>query len=218
MDDADEQRGRNVKGLADSADLSLWPSVDIAALTEKHRLDFLKRKHAVMLYLSGNSYDEIRAQCGIGGIQVYRLIRERCLAIHPDGRLYGWRALIRNQNIKGYNRQRPMTVDDWGYGTSGALRLAFDRYPQIRINFEKRILKASSEVRLTESKKKPKKALWQWLLAQFRREGMEARGEWPFNTKYFGYAAIRRFVERTMENIKWTHPSRQRLPEFKLHP
>ncbi|WP_413456563.1 hypothetical protein [Herbaspirillum huttiense] len=199
MDDGDVQRGRSVKGLSDSADLSLWPSVDIAALAEEHRLDFLKRKHAVMLYLSGKSYDEIRARCGIGGIQVYRLIRERCLAIHPDGRLYGWRALIRNQNIKGYNRQRPMTVDDWGRGTSGALRLAFDRYPQIRIDFEKRILKASSEVRLTESKK-PKKALWQWLLTQFRREGIEARGEWPFNTKYIGYAAIRRFVERTMEN------------------
>jgi hypothetical protein len=78
--------GRRVKGIVDGKELDYWPSIDVAALTEDVRRDFLRRKNAVLLYIKGASYADIRAQCDIGANQIYRLITERCIAIHPDGR------------------------------------------------------------------------------------------------------------------------------------
>ena len=49
--------GRQVKGLGDVAgtELDLWPDIDIGALDEISRSQFLKRKNAVLLYLAGAS-------------------------------------------------------------------------------------------------------------------------------------------------------------------
>lgn len=192
--------GRQVKGLGDVAgtELDLWPDIDIGALDEISRSQFLKRKNAVLLYLAGASDADLRKQCGIGVKQVYRLITERCIVFHADGSPQGWRGLIRGKHINGYNRTKSVKVNEWGNGASGVLTLAFQTYPKIRRDFDRRILQAASQLKLSESKK-PKQALWRWLIGQFKAAGMEVRCEWPFTTKHLGYRSICTYIERVLE-------------------
>ncbi|MGC4244222.1 MAG: hypothetical protein QM686_18600, partial [Herbaspirillum sp.] len=79
---------RRVKGMSTElgTDLPSWPSIDVGALDSEKRQEFLERKKAVLLYLQGASEEQINETCCIKKPQIYRLITERCVAFHPDGR------------------------------------------------------------------------------------------------------------------------------------
>lgn len=87
-----------------TVDTSIWVTPDEGALTGKMRDRYFLRKLAISLYLSGASDLVIKQRCLIGSKQVYRLIRERCLEVHPDGRPYGWRGLLHGVRIQAYKR------------------------------------------------------------------------------------------------------------------
>ena len=84
--------------------LDSWPSVDDNTLVGKRRDVFRRRQRAVALYAEGLSLREIVKQTQIERRQLYRLL-ERCLAIHQDGRPFGFRALIPNQWVRNFTRQ-----------------------------------------------------------------------------------------------------------------
>ena len=70
-----------------------WPAlaeVDAGALNETERSAYQRNRRAIDLYLSGRSINEIAKQSGVVRSHLYRLIN-RCLAVHDDGRLYGYR-------------------------------------------------------------------------------------------------------------------------------
>ena len=190
---------RQIKGLTDALDfdISEWPSIDEGALSTEARDEFLARKRAVLFYLDGQSEAIIRKTAGIGIKQVYRLIRERCIQVHPDGRIYGWRALIKHTHINDYKRKCPIKVDKWGYGAAGALSGIFDQYPDLKRKFNERILASASPMKLSEARK-PRQANWKWLLNQLRDLGVEQRKEWPFNTATCGYSSIRKYIEEVL--------------------
>lgn len=86
--------------------------------------------------------------------QAYRLIRERCLQPHPDGRVYGWRGLVPHLRIKVYKRSRKVRVDGFGHAAAGALEALLDRHPDLREQLDARIRsypkgKALQEVKRT---------------------------------------------------------------------
>ncbi|SOY74547.1 conserved hypothetical protein [Cupriavidus taiwanensis] len=85
--------------------LATWPTVDEQALPEPQRVTFLARVSAVRLYLNGADGKHIREKAGISRGQVYRLLTERCLAPHPDGRIYGWPRANRPEQLS------------WDYGS-----------------------------------------------------------------------------------------------------
>ena len=76
-----------------SIDLALWPSFEVGALDDTVRKLYLAKRAAVTLYLSGATATQIKDQTGLGARYAYKLIRERCLQVHPDGRIYGWRVM-----------------------------------------------------------------------------------------------------------------------------
>lgn len=92
------------------------------------RARYFARKSAVALYLAGANDDEIQQTSGIGAKQAYRLIRERCLQVHPDGQPYGWRALVPYHRIKPYECHRPIRVSHFGTGAAGAFTAVLDRH------------------------------------------------------------------------------------------
>lgn len=191
--------GRRVLGLSDSAfeDLDTWPTPDEGALVGDQRQRYLKRKQAIKLYLAGESEKAIRASTGFGLSHVYRLIRERCLEVHPDGLIFGWRAIIPNLRIKPYRRKKPVRVDAFGRGAVGAMQTVLGLHPDLKEAFEKRILKSPVGDQLGPAKRS-RQSHWKWFLRELRDLGYEIRHEWPFNTETNGYNTVCRFVDQLL--------------------
>ncbi|WP_434668225.1 hypothetical protein P5W99_36975 [Paraburkholderia sp. A3BS-1L] len=178
-------------------DTSQWASPDEGALEGSRRALYFARKEAVSLYLSGATADTIKHLTSLGAKQAYRLIRERCLETHPDGRPYGWRGLVPWMRLKHYRRCRKVRLDQFGGGGAGALHALLDARPDLREAFDARILAGVSGKRLVETKQS-KRRYCAWLLDQLRGLGYEQRGEWPFNTTRLGYVSIGRYVDSVL--------------------
>jgi hypothetical protein len=114
--------GRNLKGITDREDFSVenWPSPDTGALSPNDLALFLKRKEAVRLYLQGTASATIYTTTGVHPRFLNRTIRERCMHPHPDGRDYGWRALVPGIHIVKYRRKTQVHADSNGRGAAGA--------------------------------------------------------------------------------------------------
>ncbi|KAF0811558.1 hypothetical protein IGB42_03944 [Andreprevotia sp. IGB-42] len=191
----DEMSYRRVNGR--EVNLSQWPTPDEGAFVGKKRIQYFSRKKAILLYLSGASDSEIKEQTAIGAKQVYRLIRERCLETHPDGLVYGWRALVPFLRVHPFKRIQKIKVDAFGYGAAGALQLVLDLNPELRKKFEARILPSKSGVKLRAIKRSIMNHCI-WFNNELRALGYEARNEWPFNTQTLGYSSISRYVKNVL--------------------
>jgi transposase InsO family protein len=200
LPDTSVKAGRKIKGLSDTemADLDKWPYPDEGAFAEDHRVLYLNRKNAVKLYVSGSSAETILDNCGFTLSHVYRLITERCLCPHPDGLIYGWRALVPNAHIRPYRRQRLVKPNESGHGASGALQAVLDLHPELRKAFEKRILASCPQNKLG-AVKRPRQAHWKWFLDELRKLGYEQQNKWPFNTKNNGYVSICNYMNDVLD-------------------
>lgn len=195
-----DKLGRRVKGLSGTAlvDMESWPTPDEGALGEAFQTQYLKRKMGVKMYLDGYAEKVIREHCGLGIGHIYRLITEKCLEIHPDGLIYGWRGLIPNFHVKQYARKKTVKIDSFGYGAVGAMKSVLDLHPELRQSFERRILNAPHLDKLG-AVKRPRQAYWKWFLDELRKLGYEQRKEWPFNTQTNGYVAVCRYVNQVLD-------------------
>lgn len=180
-------------------DISQWATPDEGALTGDVRKRYLTRKLAVTLFLSGASDKVVKQRTSIGAKQAYRLIRERCLEVHPDGRPYGWRGLIPRLRIRPYTRRNAIRVDAFGFGAVGALQTLLDSNPDLKRDLNKRILSIASGEALCEIKRSIRQH-WHWFLDKLRERGYEARQEWPFTTISQGYFSIRSYVDSVLES------------------
>ncbi len=178
-------------------DISIWPYPDEGALTNDVLNKYVGRKKAVLLYLEGASNDQIKLETDLCAKQVYRLIRERCLQIHEDGQVYGWRGLIPYLHIRAYKRVKKIQVSEFGTGAVGAMEATLDAHPELRASLEKRI-KAKHSGNALESIKTSVINHCQWFLDELRRLGYEKRGEWPFNTDSVAYYSIRRYIKKLL--------------------
>ena len=84
-------------------DPSVWPEVDVNALTAVQKLAFLQSRKSVQLFVSGTTVREIEKQTGLDRRQLYRLL-ERCLKQADDGRLFGFRGLLKHHRVGSYTR------------------------------------------------------------------------------------------------------------------
>lgn len=180
-----------------SIDISQWPTPDEGALPDNQRVQYFNRKQAVRLYLSGARADAIKQAAGLTAKQAYRLIRERCLEIHRDGRPYGWRGLLPYYRIKPYKRQKKIHVDQFGAGAAGAMQTVLDKHPELRRALDARILARPSNTKLVEIKRSRRRHSM-WFLDQLRRLGYEMRMEWPFNTTSLGYYSVSRYIDKVL--------------------
>jgi hypothetical protein len=82
-------------------DLSTWEEVDGSMLGSKARKRLRKRRVAVRAYLTTDTpIDTILEQHGISSYEILLQWVARCLALHEDGRPWGYRALLRDAYIK----------------------------------------------------------------------------------------------------------------------
>jgi putative transposase len=113
---------------ADTLDIARWPSIDITALAENARRRYQERATAIDQYFRGRPIDEIEDVSRVDRRVLYRLI-ERAVRPHPDGRPWGFRALIPGMHVRAY--QRLKTTVGARDGLAGSFRQLLDRYPPL---------------------------------------------------------------------------------------
>ncbi|PMS34975.1 integrase-like protein [Trinickia symbiotica] len=169
-------------------DVNAWPTVAQTELNDAARRTFETRRHAVVRYLAGDSVKTIERSTGINRRQLYRWL-ERAQAPHPDGRPFGFRALIRYLRVAEYGRVRDVQVrgDRGSRGAAGALSQLFERYPALAgwLLLQVKQRKVLLEQRHTEGRLRTRlrglQALHDDFLRQCRAVGLTA-ADYPFNT------------------------------------
>jgi hypothetical protein len=93
---------------------------------------FEARRDAVEWYLRGQSLTTIEEATGINRRRLYRSL-QHALAPHCDGRLFGYRVLMKNARTSEYTRVKAMRIhgERGSCGASGALPQLFERYPSL---------------------------------------------------------------------------------------
>lgn len=200
---------RQINGLSGTAneDLRTWRTVYEPALGKKLPA-FLKRKHAIIDYLSGATDAILRQRHGLSLKAVYRLIVCRCLREHRDGLIYGWRGLVRYSHLAPYTRSKPIIVDGAGKGAVGAMATLLALEPELRKQFDKRILTPASDDKLEE--KRNRTSHWKWLLAKLRKKATKFAMNGPSIPNRW---AISQFVDTLNPSRPPIHPREQRLRE-----
>ena len=180
-------------GREDLVDTAKWLTPDEGALSSERRALYIARKQAIELHLAGVSFEQIKKMTTLSKRQIYRLLKERCLEIHPDGQVYGWRGLLPFMRINSYTRRTKIKVTQFGHGAAGALQSLLSAHPEVREAFNTRIQDVSLSNKLKGTKLSRMK-LCRWFLDRLRELGYESRKDWPFNTRSLGYCSICRYI------------------------
>jgi putative transposase len=113
-------------------DTSSWPAVDVSALSLPQRKSFARHQRAIDLFASGTPVREIERRCALNRRRLYRLLA-RCLSDHDDGRVYGYRGLLKHLRTNGYSRTARIDTRLLGSpgGSVGAFGQLLERYPPL---------------------------------------------------------------------------------------
>jgi putative transposase len=123
--------------------LEAWPSVAEDAIKDPRLLEqYQMRRNAMKLLILGASRREITEVTGIDRLSIIRLFK-RCLLIHPDGRIYGFRAPLSRTRIMPHRRPAPVAVTTAtsNSGASGAFGNLLSRFPDIERELQDYVLK-----------------------------------------------------------------------------
>lgn len=182
----------------DLKDTSLWPTVDISLLSEKHSVIYERRESAIREYLADKPVEEIYKAFRIPRNELGRLL-QRCLNSHPDGRIWGWRALIPYRRQRSYQRRVPVKsypASRMG-GDAGALTQLFDRLPDIQELVDALFLKKRAAAVIHESRI-PLRSIHKRFLDACRVAGLTAK-DYPFSAKTLGRVALWRYLRKLLE-------------------
>lgn len=170
-------------------DVGSWPGVDPSLICEKDRPTYMRREKAIRQYLSDMPVKVITEETGILGKEIRRRLK-RCLEVHSDDRIWGFRALIPWSRQKSYERIE--VVKPYPYtlkaGSSGALTQLFSRFPHIQELVDTLFLKQVGEGIVHEACI-PVKSIHKRFLNACRESGLTAK-DYPLSAKYLGYWAI----------------------------
>ena len=185
-------------------DWQSMPTVDTGALTDPARAIYQKHLRLLESYLKGESISSIETQSGIQRTHLYRLIK-RCLALHDDGRVYGYRALLPQTRVNSYCRIALATSlsDRGGRGTAGAFSALLDRYPALvdwmrqQIRGHHVILQQISNRDKLRTRLQGIVGVHQKFILQCTALGIGA-SEYPLNTARMGRGALTRALTQEM--------------------
>jgi hypothetical protein len=177
-------------------DVSAWPTVASAELDEAHRRDFEARRQAVVRFAAGESVATIEQATGVNRRQLYRCI-ERAMLPHPDGRPFGFRALVPYMRIAEYVRIHHVRVhgERGSRGAAGALSQLFERHPALagwlvlQVKQRKVLLQQIHTDGRLRTRLRGLQALHDDFLWQCRAVGLTA-ADYPFNTAGHGSPCI----------------------------
>ena len=184
-------------------------------MAQDKRAAYLHREDAVNRYLAGGTLSVIENTTGVARQQLYNLLR-RCLAKHPDGRIYGYRGLVHYGRIKQYDRHDPVSPGRFRQsgGPSGAMTQLLDRFPSLRALITREI--RSHHVSLSETHRiRGLRTLHAAFLAECTAIGI-ASHQYPFNQLQRGKRALSNTV-KIMMNVSFADAARASGADL-IHP
>lgn len=176
-------------------DTTRWPTVDPNSLSEKDKDLYFSRVEAIHAYI--NSEKALSNE--ISSREVCRLLK-RCIKQHPDGKVYGFRALIPQFRVTEYSRKAPLINDsEEGGGLAGAFGALLFQYPELKDLIEREVLKKGRRNDVFESKVSIK-ALHKKVLDRCKELGLALTNAYPFNTNMRGYVSLANYVKQVEKN------------------
>lgn len=174
---------------ASLVDTSRWPAIDPDSLPEKSKEIYFVRVKAIHAYLNGQKVFNPE----VSQREVLRLFK-RCIKHHPDGRVYGFRALIPHYHIENYVRKSALiNRREEQSGLSGAFSALLNQYQEIKDLIDREVFKKGSRNDVFESKVSIK-TLHKKFLDRCKQLGLEVINAYPFNTSTRGYVSLAKYV------------------------
>jgi putative transposase len=171
-----------------------WPRVDARLLDESTRSTLATRLHAIHMYARGTTHKQIVERTGISRQQLSQMLA-RCQTVAGDGRVFGYRALVKGRRVKPYTRTAKVAHHrgEGCGGCAGALTQLFSLYPDLEsfIHGEFLVTKASDkrqENRISIIRLHDKVIGW------LKERGL-ADDQWPLNTQDEGLESLRRYCK-----------------------
>jgi putative transposase len=182
---------------------AVWPSVDLSGFDEDKRAGAENRALAIRLYEQGTPLDSIARTTGLSRQEVSRLFT-RCQTVAPDGRIYGFRALLPGTRIKGYTRSAPVVHarGDGSGGCSGAFTNLLTRFHGLAKFILDEFIPATKK-RKEQHAKISVANLHGKVITWLKDHGLKDN-EWPLNTQNEGLESLRRYCNALIE----THEAR----------
>ena len=188
-------------------DTGAWAMVNASLLSEEDAALFKKRGNAVRAYLSGDkSVGKICEECGISRQELIRIVK-RCLKVHADGRIWGWRAVI------PYSRQKSSEETAAEVSTkrtsnrkaakqqkSVELSRLFYKHPQIQETVDGMFLK-KTEKGVVHEPRIPLKSIHKRFIEASRQAGIKP-SEYPFTVKNLGRIALWRYLKKLFDQYQ----------------
>lgn len=159
-----------------------WPALDERVLDEGVKALFRRRRDALQAYANGARIADIESD-GVDRRTLRRLL-QRALQPHPDGRIWGWRALVPQVRVKAYERQvAPKVLVHSKAGNAGSFGQLLERFPELQASLRKELISGVTLVPGGENGRlKGVKAAAERFRGRCRALGLTAR-DYPLNQK-----------------------------------
>ena len=176
-------------------DLTLWPTIDPEALEPKVKQVYRAREQAITRFVHGEPLQRVVDGTSVALGQIHRLLR-RCLTRHPDGRFYGWRALLPAVRIKSYTRVRTVKSGVPGKfgGAAGAMIQLLVRFPDLA-HFIQRELAQHRLVIQVSGRLLGLSSTHRQFIAHCRELGLTSR-HYPLNQEQQGIRGLSQAIRR----------------------
>lgn len=179
-------------------DLKKWAAPDYLCLNDIDQELYLARKQAVEMYAANFPFKTILEKSYLSRSEVRRLVI-RCVEADGYGYIHGFRALVPGYRTKGYTRKAQVNhvpSKDKG-GCAGALQQLLEKHPEVAEFIETHLFKRASEKSVHEARISYVDLHKQWR-KRLQELGVKSN-EWPFNTKSYGYNALRSYCQTLWE-------------------
>ncbi|MDP9014229.1 MAG: hypothetical protein M3O41_16525 [Pseudomonadota bacterium] len=174
-------------------DLTAWPQLDTSTLSPDVRDIVNRRQRAIRAYLEGQPLRFIQIEYAISRTQIIRCLN-RCLSLHEDGRVYGWRALLPYQHTREYVRQAAPATGP--YGHAGAFHQFLADHPEIAAGLEKAILSTKVIDAVRESRFSHAETYGHF--RRLCRRGGVSQTRYPLNTQDQGRRSVSRYARELL--------------------
>lgn len=176
-------------------DTSYWPSVNTELLSQDELIRFNRCKNAVQAACDGIKSGEIVKRFGVSSSLLSYYIK-KCTRTASDGRLLGFRALVKGSERLEYTRTAESTKHGYrGAGLAGAFRQLLFRYEKSAAWLALKL--EPSDERKVQPGSLNISGLHQKFLDQLKIEGC-TDDEYPFIVKRCGYEAFAVYINKSI--------------------
>lgn len=186
------KRWTRAEAFAFAPPVNTWPDCAGEGIADFEL--FQQRATAVRMYFENYPVKKIAQTTGVARRSLSAMA-QRCLAIAPDGRIYGFRALIPYLRVAPYQRSKiakKASLDAQG-GMAGALQKLLTEHPDIESNLVTEIKKKKRDQSVPEFRIRACD-LHQLFLGCLKQKGVSLQ-EWPFNTKHRGVRTVSAYMK-----------------------